>query len=266
MALPFAGLSFPEMYEQALVGPLFHPWAERLLDDVELAAGDCVLDVACGTGILARLAKERLGESIRVVGVDLNPAMLAVARQVAPGVDWREGDVAALPLHKSERFDVVVCQQGIQFFSNRTAAARQMRGALAAGGRLAVSAWRADEELSVLRELRRVVERYLGPIIDRRHSFGETAPLEALLREAGFHDVRSKTVSRTIRFDDGAVWVHMNAIALVGMSGAAKAMGEAERERVMAAIARDSVEVVRPYTDEAGLAFELRANVATARG
>ena len=99
MALPFAGLSFPEMYEQALVGPLFHPWAERLLDDVELAAGDCVLDVACGTGILARLAKDRLGESARVVGVDLNPAMLAVARQVAPGVDWREGDVAALPRH-----------------------------------------------------------------------------------------------------------------------------------------------------------------------
>jgi ubiquinone/menaquinone biosynthesis C-methylase UbiE len=266
MTFSFVGLSFPEMYEQALVDPLFRPWAELLLDDVELAAGDCVLDVACGTGILARLAKERLGESARVVGVDLSPAMLAVARKVSAGVDWREGNAAALPLHDSEQFDVIVCQQGLQFFSNQAAAAQHMRGALAAGGRLAVSVWRSDEELPMLRELRRVAERYLGPIIDRRHSFGEPAPLEALLRKVGFHDVKSKTVSCTMRFDDGAVWVHLNAIALVGMSAAAKAMGEVERERVIAAIARDSVDVVQPYTDEVGLAFELRANVVTARG
>ncbi|HUF65984.1 MAG TPA: methyltransferase domain-containing protein, partial [Gemmatimonadaceae bacterium] len=77
MALPFAQQSFPEMYEQALVGPLFRPWAAPLLDDVGLAAGDSVLDIACGTGIVARLAKERLGETGKVVGVDLSPAMIA---------------------------------------------------------------------------------------------------------------------------------------------------------------------------------------------
>ena len=94
MTLPFAQVSFPEIYEQELVGPLFRPWAELILDDVELAAGDRVLDVACGTGIVARLAKERLGEAGRVVGVDLSPAMLAVARGLAAGIDWRQGEPA----------------------------------------------------------------------------------------------------------------------------------------------------------------------------
>ena len=265
MTLPFAQLSFPEMYEQELVGPLFRPWVEPMLEEVELATGDYVLDVACGTGIVARLAKERVGETGRVVGVDLSPAMLAVARRVAPGIDWREGDASALPLRGDERFDVVVCQQGLQFFPDRLAAARQMHRALAARGRLAVSTWRPDEEIPLVRELRHVAERHLGTIADRRHSFGEAGPLEALLRDAGFHDVRLKTVSRTIRFKDGPVFVRLNAMALVGMSAASKEMSDEERDRIMAAIMRDSAEAILPYTDETGLALELSTNVATAR-
>lgn len=259
-------ITFPEMYEQALVGPLFRPWAELILEDVELAAGDRVLDVACGTGIVARLAQERLGEAGRIVGVDQSAPMLAVARGVAAGIDWREGDAGALPLRDHEQFDVVVCQQGLQFFPDRTAAARQMRRALAAGGRLAVSTWRPDEEIPLVRELRRVAERHLGAIIDRRHGFGEAGPLEALLRDAGFRDVRSKTVTRTIRFHDGSAFVRMNAMALVGMTAASRTMGDEERAGIVGAIASDSADVVRPHTDANGLAFELSTNVATARG
>src|SRR3970040_751140 len=95
-----------------------------------------------------------------------------------------------------------------------------MHRALAARGRLAVSTWRPDEEIPLLRELHRVAERHLGPIVDRRHSFGETGLLEALLRDACFREVRSKTLSRTIRFSDGSVFVRLNAMALVGMSAA----------------------------------------------
>src|SRR5690606_25560373 len=78
----FSATSFPEMYEQALVGALFDPWVALLLDDVALAPGDRLLDVACGTGIAARRARERLGEGATVVGVDVNPGMLGVARRV----------------------------------------------------------------------------------------------------------------------------------------------------------------------------------------
>lgn len=83
--------SFPQMYERWLVGPLFRPWAEVALEEVKLSPGRRVLDIACGTGIVARIAKERLGASGYVVGVDINPDMLALARNVAPDIDWRVG-------------------------------------------------------------------------------------------------------------------------------------------------------------------------------
>ncbi|TIX95556.1 MAG: methyltransferase domain-containing protein [Mesorhizobium sp.] len=136
--------SFPQMYERWLVGPLFRPWAEMALGELELSSGDRLLDIACGTGIVARVARERLGESGYIVGVDISPDMLAVARAVEPAVDWRQGNAGELPLRNGETFDVVVCQQGLQFFPDRPAAAAQMRLALAKGGRLAMATWRPD--------------------------------------------------------------------------------------------------------------------------
>lgn len=104
----------------------------------------------------------------------------SVARRVGAGIDWREGDAAVLPLHDGDR-----C------------------AALAEGGRLALSAWGPEEEVPICGELRHIAERQVGPIVDRRHSFGEAGLLEALLRDAGFLDFRSKTLSRTIRFNEG---------------------------------------------------------------
>lgn len=260
----FSGLSFPDMYEQALVGPLFAPWVGPLLDDVELSAGDRVLDVACGTGIAARRAKERLGDSGTVVGVDVNPQMLAVARRVAPTIDWREGNAGALPLAPGEAFDVVVCQQGFQFFPDRVAAARQMREALAAGGRVGVSTWRPDEESPVLLRLRTIAERHVGPIADRRHALGDPEPVEAALEEAGFRDVRSERYRRTIRFSDGSAFLRLNAMALVSMS-ASGPRPEDERRDIVDAIVRDSEEQVRTPATAAELEYDLGTNVVLAR-
>jgi ubiquinone/menaquinone biosynthesis C-methylase UbiE len=254
------------MYERLLVGPLFRPWAELTLDAVALSPGDRVLDIACGTGIVARIAKERLGEAGGVVGIDISPDMLAVARSLAPDIGWREGNAGALPLHEGEQFDVVVCQQGLQFFPDRPAAAAQMRRALAKGGRLAVATWRSDDEIPFLRELRRVAERHLGPIADQRHSFGEAAALEALLRAAGFHEVGARTISRTIRFADGTVFLRMNAMALVGMSAAGKTMDDQGRQTITETIVGESLPVLSAYSDGSGLAFALGTNLATAKG
>lgn len=262
---PFHQLSFPELYEQTLVGPLFQPWAGPLLDDVALTPGDRLLDVACGTGIVARVATKRLGGSGRVVGVDPNPGMLAVARKRAPEVDWRDGVAEALPLLANEQFDVVVCQQGLQFFPDRPAAVREMRRALVRGGRVGLSTWCSDEEFPVLRELRRIAESHLGAVADRRHSFGAAGPLEALLRDAGFTAIRSKPVSRTIQFQDGTTFVRLNAMALVGMSSRAKEMTDQEREQLVALITGESQEIVRGHTTGAGFAYEIAATVATAR-
>lgn len=269
MSLPSYAMnqaSFPEMYERWLVGPLFRPWAEMTLDEVRLSTGDRVLDIACGTGIVARVARERLRDAAYVVGVDISSDMLAVARASEPGIDWREGNAAALPLKAGEQFDIVVCQQGLQFFPDKSAAVAEMRRALASGGRLAVATWRSDEEIPFFRKLRRVAERRLGAVADQRYSFGDAVSLKALLRDAGFHDVRSKVLSRTIRFDGDVPYLRMNTMALVGMSAAGKAMTDEERQRSVEAIVTESAPVLQSFSDGSGLAFELSTNLATARG
>jgi SAM-dependent methyltransferase len=171
-----------------------------------------------------------------------------------------------LPIAAGEVFDVVVCQQGLQFVPDKSAAAGEMRRVLAAGGRLAVATWRPAEEIPMFRELQRVAERHLGPIVDARHSFGESEPLERLLVDAGFHHVEVETLSRVTRFEDGSLFLRLNTMAIVGMSAAAKAMPDEERARVVGAIMADSASVLPPFTDNQGLACEILTNVATAKG
>ena len=267
MSLPSYAMnqsSFPEMYEQFLVAPLFRPWAERILDELKPGPGDRLLDIACGTGIVARVARERMGPAARIVGIDISADMIAVARRIAPEIDWREGNAAALPLREGEQFDFVVCHQGLQFFPDKKAAAAEMRRALAPGGKLAVATWRPVDEVPFFRDLTHVGERHLGPIVDQRHSFGDAAALEAVLREAGFRDVQSRTQAHTHRFEDGAPLLRMNAMALVGMSAAGKGMAPEERQRMAETIAAESAEAVRPFAGGPGLVFELRTNLATA--
>ncbi len=117
----------------------------------------------------------------------------------------------------------------------------------------------------MLRQLRQIAEAHLGPIDDRRHSLGEPGPIEAVLGEAGFNDIRSKRLSRTFRFPDGSVFVRLNAMALVSMSAASGTLDDEARQRLAAAIAHDSADLVRHNTDEAGFPYEIGATVALAR-
>ena len=255
--------SMAEMYEQFLVEPLFRPWVDDLLQRAELSAGDRVLDIACGTGIAARVARERLGADARVVGIDASAPMLAVARRQGPEIDWREGNAAALPVGPDERFDVVVCQQGMQFFPDRLAAAREMRRVCAPGGRVVVATWRPLPDVPMCRDLNGIAERHLGPVVDQRHTLGDAAVLSGLLEEAGFRSVRVDVVTRTIRFVDPTAFFQLNAHAIVGMN--AKSKEEAERGRLAALIAEESRELLAKYPDGSGLAFDLSTNAAIGR-
>ena len=111
------GGSAPENYEQFFVPVIAAPLATDLIDIAALGLGERVLDVACGTGVVARLAAERVGATGTVDGIDLNPGMLAVARSVTPpsmAIEWHESSAEAIPL-PDEAFDVVLCQMGLQF-------------------------------------------------------------------------------------------------------------------------------------------------------
>jgi ubiquinone/menaquinone biosynthesis C-methylase UbiE len=127
-------------YEEIMVPALFEEWTEPLLDATGIKPGQRLLDVACGTGVLARAASPLVGPNGSVVGLDPNPGMLAVAAQLAPAVDWQLGAVEALPFPGAS-FDAVVCQFGMMFFADRPAAIGEMLRVLKPGGALAFALW-----------------------------------------------------------------------------------------------------------------------------
>jgi ubiquinone/menaquinone biosynthesis C-methylase UbiE len=262
----FTATTFTEIYERVLVGPLFRPFAEQLVARVGPTHGDSVIDVACGTGIVARVARERLGPGARIVGVDVVPAMLAVAASVDPTIDWRQGNATSLPVSAPEDFTVLTCHQGLQFMPDKPAAIREMRRVLAPGGRVAIATWRTLEDTPGVRELNAVAERHLGRIVDTRHSFGNAAALNTLLADAGFSDISVGTLAHDVQFADGALFARLNAMAVIGMTERGRAMSEAERGDLAGRIAAESQDVIDRAAKDGMFVLPLAANIAIARG
>ena len=260
----FVATAFTEIYERVLVGPLFRPFAEQLVARVELHRGDSVIDVACGTGIVARVARERLGPTARIVGVDVTRAMLAVAWTVDPKIDWREGNAISLPVSAAEQFTVLTCQQGLQFMPDKPSAIREMRRVLAAGGRVAIAAWRSLDDNPGLRELNAIAERHVGRIVDSRHSFGNADALKDLLVDAGFKDVSVGTLAHDVPFADGPLFARLNAMVVIGMSEKGKALAEVERAELAGRIAAESQHEIAKATRNGMFVLPLTTNLATA--
>jgi ubiquinone/menaquinone biosynthesis C-methylase UbiE len=261
----FASMTFPEIYERVLVQPLFRPFAEAVVERLKPAQGDSLIDVACGTGIVARTARKMLGTDARIVGIDVSPPMLAVARTADVSIDWREGHATALPVPDGESFSLLACHQGLQFFPDKPTAVREMRRVLAPKGRVAIACWRALQELPVALALNEIAERHVGPIVDSRHSFGSPDGLRALLTNGGFHDVQVETFAHDVRFSDGAVFATLNAMAVIGMTETGKKLNEGQRSELAGQIAAESHAVIARYTTHGGFVMPLSTNIATAR-
>jgi SAM-dependent methyltransferase len=129
-----------EAYEANFVPALFAEWARYLADAAAVQPGQRVLDVACGTGIVARTAAMRLAGTGSVAGTDLNDAMLSVAARLAPEIEWRRADAASQPFADGS-FDVVLCQAALMFLPDRVAALREMRRVATKGGTVAIQVW-----------------------------------------------------------------------------------------------------------------------------
>jgi ubiquinone/menaquinone biosynthesis C-methylase UbiE len=230
-----------------------------------LRPGDRLIDVAAGTGIVARIARERLGPEARIVGVDVAPAMLAVARAVDPTIDWRAGNAASLPVAAAEQFTVLTCHQGLQFMPDKAAAIREMRRALAPGGRVGIATWRSLQELPRMLELNAIAERHVGQVVDSRHSFGDANALQRLLSDGGFSDISVETVTHDVQFAEGALFARLNAMAVIGMSDKGKPMSEAERGELADLVAAESEDVVAKATKDGLFTLPLSTNIAIAQ-
>src|ERR671923_2125206 len=205
-----------EIYEQRLVPAMFEPFARDLIQLCDIRRSDRILDVACGTGIVSSLAIDYVDVTVgKVVGVDINPVMLNVARHCSAGkdIDWKEGSATSLPF-PNEFFDLVICQQGLQFFPDRLKALTEMNRVLMGAtsnrdkdygcGRLVLSVWTCIKDspgFSILEQLlQETISHEAAAIMQLPHSLSDTSELVSLVRAAGFGKILFKEVTKTISF------------------------------------------------------------------
>ncbi len=203
--------SAAEVYEAFFIPALFQEWTNRVADAAHLRPGQHVLDVACGTGVLARKAAERVGPDGSVIGLDLNDGMLAVARKRAPQIEWRQGKAEALPF-EDNAFDAVVSQFGLMFFEDRHAALQEMVRVLRPNGHLAIAVWASLEHSPGYTAMVNLLQRLFGDQIANAlrapYILGDVAELRSLMAEAGIPDATISTHSGTARFPSIEAWVH----------------------------------------------------------
>jgi ubiquinone/menaquinone biosynthesis C-methylase UbiE len=194
-----------EGYESYMVPTLFGPWATLLVQAADPRPGERVLDVGCGTGIVARQVASRLGAGDTITGLDLSPNMLAVARATAAQegvefIEWREGSAEQLPFPGSS-FDLVLCQFALMFFADKAAAIAEIRRVVTGTGRVLVSVWQGLDRHPFYQTLHDVIQRRLGmSALQDIFALGSADELRALVMGVGFRRVEIEPISMTARF------------------------------------------------------------------
>jgi SAM-dependent methyltransferase len=192
-----------DVYEELFVPALFQQWGSIVGDAAQISLGDKVLDVACGTGVLACAAADRVGPRGAVAGLDANTDMLSVARRKNSRVEWREGKAEALP-YPDESFNAVVSQFGLMFFDDRQAALREMMRVLRPEGRLAVAVCDTLDHSPGYAALAGLLQRLFGEhIADAFRApfvLGDPEQLLAICIAAGITDAKVSQHNGSVRF------------------------------------------------------------------
>jgi ubiquinone/menaquinone biosynthesis C-methylase UbiE len=203
--------SAARIYDQFFLPALFEEWPEKILAAAGVEAGEKVLDVACGTGVLALAAADKVGPDGAVVGLDVNEGMLAVAREKSSGIEWQHGRAEDLPF-PDDSFDRVVSQFGLMFFDDRHAAIQEMSRVLRPGGRLVVAVWDTLENtpgyMAVTRMLQRLFGDAVAESIRAPYVLGATQILGTLFTGVGLVEVDIQTHKGTARFPSLEAWMY----------------------------------------------------------
>jgi ubiquinone/menaquinone biosynthesis C-methylase UbiE len=247
-----------EVFERVLVPAIFEPYARDLVGRARpIGPSDRVLDLGCGTGIVARVLRERLGGAARITGIDVSARMIEKARSLAPEIEWHEGNALELPFAERS-FDVVLCQQMLQFVPDLGKALREIRRILVPRGRLVASAWRSRGEQPLHDSLGRIAERHLGKPNDKRFAL-EGERLCSAIADAGFTDIRLESVSLTERY--GQFPIRMSVMAA---NFDLAALEDSERERRLLAIESESHAALARFENDGALCAPSITNVVTA--
>lgn len=256
-----------EAYERYLVPGMFAPWADVLVEHAEVAPGDRVLDLGCGTGVVARRAAESVAPDGAVVGLDLNEGMLdatkAASSDVRPAVDWRPGDATDLSFPDGS-FDVVLSQQVLQFVPDPAAALSEMHRVLGPDGRLGVAVWRPIRFNRTYMAVADALERHVGEeaAAMMRSPFPpwDLPELRDLVRGAGFPSATVTIEIGSMRYPSAAELLRREAAS----SPLAGPLGSPLPE-VLDALVADVGEALSEQADDEGVVFPMETYVTAGR-
>lgn len=259
-----------ETYEDYFVPAMFIPWAASLLRHAAPRPRERVLDIACGTGIVARQVAPLVGTHGQVAALDMSPAMLAVARNLpAPSgasIKWHEGNAMALPFPDGA-FDIVLCQHGLQFVPDRVGAVREMRRVLSPGGRALVIVLQALERHPVFEALMGSTARHLSlplPAVTIPFSLDDAEELQILFTTAGFRHVDILPESITAGFGDAERFVQLAVASAAAAVPAFAQLAGPARTSMLDAIQSEVEPTLRQYREDDVIAFPMFAHIAMA--
>ena len=244
-------------YERYFVPAIGAPLADDLVRVASLRQGQRVLDVACGTGIVARLASQQIDASGTVAGLDVNPGMVAVARSATPSdmpIEWYEASADAMPL-PDESFDVVLCQMGLQFMPDKNAALKEIHRVLEPGGRLVLNVPGPTPRLLAIME--EALESHIGAeaagFVNQVFSLNDTEEIQKLMSGAGFHDVSVRDEMKTLQLPvpEEFLWQYVQSTPLIG------AVANVDKER-RAVLERDFTANAQEFVQDHAMSLELR--------
>ncbi|NNE05333.1 MAG: methyltransferase domain-containing protein [Xanthomonadales bacterium] len=254
-------ISAARAYEDLHVPALFRQFAPLLVEAAHVQPGQRVLDVACGTGVLAREAAAMVGENGFVAGLDASPGMLAVAADLAPSVEWKQGLAESLP-YEAGSFDAVLSQFGLMFFPDRAAAIREMLRVLAPRGRFAVAVWESLERSQAYPEEVALLERLISPeaanALRAPFVLGDRDALVQLVADAGAASVEVTTHHGTARFPS------IRAMVEADLRGWLPVMGVHPDEAQIEAVLQAAEDVLGRYrTADGTVVFDAPAHIVT---
>ena len=255
-----------ERYKQ-FVYPIMAPWIDEMLASAKLKAGERVLDLACGPGFAALEATKIVGSGGKVVGLDLNPGMIDVARQSAEKqgksqIQWQQGNAAELPFDDNS-FDVVLCQQGVQFFPNIVNTFREIHRVLVFKGRFICTVWGSIEGNPYFVTMANVLGRTLGPQLEAgvHNAFEKSYSnlYEKALREAGFAETFQSTMTKTVSYPALETYVPGHYSALPFADTIANLP-----EEMRQALFNEIILTLRPYETDDGAEIPASGQIITA--
>lgn len=258
-----------ETYENYMVPVLFAPWAARLIQSASIQPDDRILDVGCGTGIVARLISSNVNFRGTITGIDLSSNMLAVARAMSDqnkqSIAWHEGRVESMPFQNGS-FDLVVCQEALQFFADRKLALAEIHRVLSREGRFVFSVWQGLDRHPFYEKLHDVIHKRFGMSgVETIFELGDCNAVHSLLTATGFRDVEVQQVSMTARFPDPEGFLAGEIDVDTACIPSMQHLSADERQRLTADIRYEMAAALREVTEDRYVVMPFHANIFQAK-